>query len=103
MIQDDVNLYHLKLIEMAFLKIHTTPATSIIIIIAGLLISGFLLLFGIANLINPDVPDAYLQQNTKVCLIVCGIGLIFLLPVTAAIRGIISKKKIKKEEHNTNV
>ncbi|MBN2862278.1 MAG: hypothetical protein JXN62_03890 [Bacteroidales bacterium] len=62
---------------------------------------GFLLLFGIANLLNPDVPEAYYARNTKVCLIVCGIGVMFLLPAIAALRGILLKKKNYKEEDKT--
>jgi len=55
---------------MAFLEIRTSTMTNLAILIIGLIISGFLLLFGVANLINPDVPDAYLKQNTKICLLV---------------------------------
>lgn len=86
---------------MAFLEIRTSTAISIIIIIVGLLVSGFLLLFGVANLINPDVPDAYLTQNTVVCLVVCSIGVIFLLLAIAALRGILIKKKSATGEHKT--
>ena len=41
----------------------------------------FFLLFGIANLINPDVPDDYLNQNTRVCvmLIITGVVSIYAL------------------------
>lgn len=82
-----------KLTDMAFLEIRTSTPISVVIIIVGVIISGLSLLFGIANLINPDVPEAYLTQNTKVCLVVCSIGVIFLLLAIAAFRGILSKKK----------
>ena len=78
---------------MAFLKIRINNAINVIIMIAGLVISGLLLLLGVANLIHPDVPEAYYAQNTKVCLIVCGIGMIFLLLAIAAFRGILLRKK----------
>lgn len=52
-------------------------------------LSRFLLLMGVANLINPDVPDDYLTQNTVICLVVCGIGVVLLLVVIAALRGIL--------------
>ena len=78
---------------MAFLEIRTSTTISVVIIIVGVIVSGFLLLFGVANLINPDVPEAYLTQNTKVCLVVCCVGVIFLLLAIAAFRGIHSKKK----------
>ena len=84
---------------MAFLEIRTNTAINLIIMIAGLLVSGFLLLFGVANLIDPDVPEAYYVQNTKICLIVCGIGMIFLLLAIAASRGILLKKKNIGEVH----
>ena len=77
---------------MAFLKIHTSTAWSVVIIILGFLFSGFFLLFGIANLINPEVSDDYLTQNTIACLVVCSIGLFFLLVAIATLRGLLSKK-----------
>jgi uncharacterized membrane protein YbhN (UPF0104 family) len=84
---------------MACLEIRTSTIINVIILIVGLLVSGFLLLFGVANLINPDVPDAYLKQNTKVCLLVCIIGVVFLLLAIAAFRGILLKKKRVTGEH----
>jgi hypothetical protein len=86
---------------MAILEIRTSTIINVIIIIVGLLVSGCLLLFGVANLINPDVPDAYLNQNTKVSLLVCFIGMVFLLLAIAAFRGILLRKKSEKEEHKT--
>jgi hypothetical protein len=86
---------------MAFLEIRASIAINIIILTVGLLVSGFLLLFGVANLINPDVPDAYLAQNTKVCLVVCSIGVVFLLLAIAALRGLLIKKKSATREHET--
>ena len=78
---------------MAILEIRTSTIINVIIIIVGLLVSGCLLLFGVANLINPDVPDTYLNQNTKVSLLVCFIGMVFLLLAIAAFRGILLRKK----------
>ena len=86
---------------MAFLEIRTSTSISVIILIVGLLVSGFLLLSGVANLINPDVPNAYLAQNTKVCLAVCSIGVVFLLLAIAAFRGILLKKKSTTRDHKT--
>ena len=86
---------------MAFLEICTSTVISVVIIIVGVVVSGFLLLFGVANLINPDVPEAYYAQNRKVCLIVCGIGVTFLLLAIAAFRGILLKKKSAAGEHKT--
>lgn len=64
-----------------------------ILIIVGLLFSAFFLLFGVANLINPEIADNDLTKNTIACLVVCSIGLFFLLVAIAAFRGLISKKK----------
>lgn len=82
---------------MAFLEIRLSTVISGVIIIVGVIVSGFLLLFGVANLINPDVPEAYYAQNTKVCLVVCSIGVIFLMLAIAALRGILHKKNKHKE------
>jgi hypothetical protein len=46
-----------------------------------------------ANLIDPDVPEAYYARNIKVCLIICAILMILILPVIAAFRGKLFKKK----------
>jgi len=81
---------------MAFREIRLSNVIYLIILIIGLLVSGFLLLFGVANLINPDVPDAYLKQNTKVCLMVCSLGVVLLLLSVAAFRGILIKRKSAK-------
>ena len=78
---------------MAFLEIRTSILTNVIIIILGLLFMGFLLLMGIANLINPDVPDAHLKENTVACIVTCFISLGPLLAAIAAFRGILHRKK----------
>ncbi|HUW93525.1 MAG TPA: hypothetical protein VMV74_10190 [Bacteroidales bacterium] len=84
---------------MAFFEIRTSTVVSVIIIIAGLLVGGLFLLFGVANLIYPDVPDDYLTRNTIVCLGVCAVGLIPLLVAIATFRGIIHKNKIARGDH----
>jgi len=78
---------------MAFLEIRTSKAISVVIIILGLFFSGIILLFGIANLINPDVSDDYLTQNTVASLVACSIGVTLLLVAIATFRGILHKKK----------
>jgi len=77
---------------MKFLIIKTSNLINIVIIVVSLFISGLFLLFGIANLINPDVPHEYLLQNTIVCIVVCGIGVSLLLLAIASLRGILYKK-----------
>ena len=78
---------------MAFLEIRASTIINLIIFITGLLFAGFLLLFGLANFIYPDVPEAYLKQNTIVCLFVCFLGILFILLSVAALRGILLKRK----------
>ena len=43
---------------MAFNEIHASLMVNVVTIVFGLLLTGFLLLFGVSNLINPDVTDA---------------------------------------------
>lgn len=78
---------------MSFPILRTSVIINVIILIISLNVSGFLLLFGIANLIKPDVPDAYMTQNTWICFLVCSIGIAFLLLAVASIRGIVLKLK----------
>ena len=79
---------------MKFLVIKTSNLTNILIIVVSLAISAFSFLFGIANLINPEVSDEYLFQTTVVCLVLCGIGVSFLLLAIASFRGILYKNKV---------
>ena len=78
---------------MKFLIIKTSKLINIMIIVASLLISAFSLLFGIANLINPEVADEYLFQNTIVCIVLCVIGISFILLAIASFRGLLFKNK----------
>ena len=86
---------------MGKFEIRTHVVLNVAIIIAGLIIGGFFLLFGVANLINPDVPDAYLKQNTRICLLFTVISLVPLLAVIAAIRGIINRKNNRQSHDKT--
>jgi predicted MFS family arabinose efflux permease len=45
------------------------------------MVAAFLLLFGVANLINPDVPDNYLEQNTRVCIMLILTGLVTIYAI----------------------
>src|SRR4030065_858302 len=65
----------------------TTPVTSVITIIFAVLIAAFFILFGIANLIHPDVPESYLEQNTRVCIIFIVTGLVTLYSVFSPLWG----------------
>ncbi len=78
---------------MKFPVIKTSIFVNILIIIISLFISALFLLFGIANIINPDVPQEFLKQNTIVCLVYCGIGVLFSLIAIASFRGILFKNR----------
>ena len=73
---------------MNMLIIKTSNLVNIVIIAVSLFMSYFAFLFGISNLINPDVADAYLTQNTVVSLLLCGIGVAFLILSIGSFRGI---------------
>ena len=51
---------------------------SVITIALGVLLAGFILFFGVANLIHPDVPDNYLEQNMRVCILFILTGLVII-------------------------
>jgi hypothetical protein len=53
----------------------------IITIILGALLALILLLFGVGNLIDPEVTESYLDQNTRVCvmMIITGVGAVYSL------------------------
>ena len=48
----------------------------IVLIILGALLAILLLGFGVMNLIYPDVPESYLDKNTRICLMMIFTGLI---------------------------
>jgi len=79
---------------MAFLVIKESNFTNVLIIVVSLFISAFSFLFGIANLIGTEVSDEYLFLNTVVCIVLCIIGVSFLLIAIASFRGILFKNKI---------
>ncbi|MBA4312732.1 MAG: hypothetical protein C0417_08890 [Chlorobiaceae bacterium] len=54
---------------------------SIITIVLGILVASFLLLIGVVELIDPHVPDNYLNQNTRVCIMVILTGLVTIYAI----------------------
>ncbi len=82
---------------------HRKNLLLILRIATGGLMAAILLLFGTASLINPDVPESYLNQNTRICVMMMITGVIsvyslfhpysggLLLCVCAAGMGIIFK------------
>ena len=51
---------------------------TVMTIVLGAVVAALLLLLGIANLVHPNVPPAYLEQNTFVCALVCLAGLLIV-------------------------
>ena len=87
---------------MSFLVIRASNLTNVLILLTSLFFSYFFFLFGIANLVTPDVPDEFLVQNTIVCSVLCGIGVFFLLIAISCFRGILYRNKIKKSMSNNH-
>ena len=58
----------------------TSPCTILRVIttILGVVMASLLLLFGVGNLINPDVAAGYLDLNTRVCVTVIFTGVVLL-------------------------
>jgi hypothetical protein len=54
---------------------------SMITIVLGVLAASFLLLFGVANLISPNVPHQYLGQNTRICVMLLSSGLTIIYAI----------------------
>ena len=61
----------------------------IIRIIVGALMALFLPLFGVANLINPEVSESFLDQNTRICvmMIITGLAAVYTIfrPLTGGV------------------
>jgi hypothetical protein len=55
-----------------------TEIFTIIQVILGVPLALILLIFGIANLVHPDVPVSYLKRNNAVCIMVIVASLIML-------------------------
>ena len=67
---------------------------NIVTVIFSVIISGFTLLFGIAHLIegrNPNIPYSEHLLGLTFVIILCVVGVIFLVIAIAAIRGILDK------------
>lgn len=81
---------------MKFFKIRESYFLNSVILLFSIFVSFFAFSFGIANLITPDVSDDFLVQNTIVCIVLCIVGIGFLLIAIASIQGIIYKIKKKQ-------
>lgn len=65
----------------------TSRVLSVITIVLGVLMASFLLLFGVANLIKPDVPYSYLDQNSRVCVMFILTGLVIIYAILRPYSG----------------
>ena len=55
--------------------------------ILGVLSALFLLLFGAANLINPEVPESYINQNTRICVMMIVTGVVSVYAIFRPLTG----------------
>jgi len=60
---------------------HPYKALTGLRIVLGILIASFLLLFGLGNLIYPDVPESFIAQNTRICSMMIIAGLVMAYAV----------------------
>ena len=47
----------------------------------------FLLLFGVANLINPEVSESFLDQNTRICVMMIITGVVAVYAIFSPLTG----------------
>ena len=71
--------------------IHLSFPTGVLVIAFVAIISPLFLLFGIANLVEPQVAAAYLGLNTVVCLGMIGFAFVLLPVAFGIIRGTFMK------------
>ena len=86
---------------MNFPTLKAPILVNIIIAIISAIISSFTLLFGIAHLVegrNPNIPYSEHLKGLTMVIILCVIGVVFLVVTIAAIKGIIDKSK-RKTDH----
>jgi len=89
---------------MKFPVIRESYFLNVIILLFSLFVSWFVLLFGIAHLIEavfgdepkPDIPIVESTMGWTMIIGLCVVGLIFLLIAIASIKGIIYKIKNKQ-------
>jgi peptidoglycan/LPS O-acetylase OafA/YrhL len=63
---------------MRFPYLRRPDLLTVLTIVLGAVVAVLLLLLGVANLIHPDVPPAYLAQNTRICAWVCLVGVLIV-------------------------
>jgi hypothetical protein len=84
---------------MKFPVIRESYFLNIVILLFSLFISWFTLLFGLAHLIdgkNHNIPYSEHIKGVIFCIVLCLIGIVFLLIAFASIQGIIYKIKNKQ-------
>jgi len=78
-----------RITNVAIFKINLHIMLKIIRIIVGAITALFLLLFGAANLIHPEVSESFLDQNTRICvmMIITGVAAVYAIfqPLTGGI------------------
>jgi len=83
---------------MKFPIIRKSYFVNIVFLLVSLFISWFTLLFGLAHLIegkNPNVPYSEHIKGVIFCLILCAVGIVFLVVAIASIKRMLYKLKRK--------
>ena len=86
---------------MNFPTLKAPILVNIIITIISAIISSFTLLFGIAHLVegrNPNIPYSEHLKGLTIVIILCVIGVVFLVITIAAIKGILFELN-RKTDH----
>ena len=70
-----------------FQKLNLYLILRIFRIILGVLTALFLLFFGVANLISPEVSESYSDQNTRICLMMILTGIVAVYAIFRPLTG----------------
>ena len=76
---------------MSLLKLRLSKPKAVVAIIFCIVFAHFTVLLGVANLLHPDVPAAYLAahpwRNTIACVVAITVGVALAIVAVATIRG----------------
>jgi len=89
---------------VAFPTIRNSTPIRVAFIVLCVLLAEFLLLFGVAHLVHPDVPSpdapsTYSALGIVISLTLCGMGVVLLLVAATEIRRIFFKRESSSREN----
>jgi len=73
--------------------VRSSTAGNVVLIVVSLFLAAFLLTFGVAELLHPDVPDAHLTLNAAICLALSGLGVAALWVAIRNLRGLLLRRR----------